>query len=362
MTRLVYNLAKETKEYAYSKGVTLTKFDLIKQLPDLKNEFTWLKDVHSQTLQSIIERLYLAYDKYFQQLKSGEIAKGKQKYIQKKLKNGGTINENKLRDFGKPNWAKKKYWASVTFKQSAIKQKEDKFEISKIGKIKVFKSREVHGNIKVARIVKKADGYYIQIITDYIRPKCNNQVEVGVDRGIKHLLITSDGEYVENIKATEKYKKQLRIENRSLARKKKFSKGFYKQVKTISKLHLKIKRVREDYLHKVSTNLANNYQYIYLEDLNVKEMVQNKNLSNEISDASWSKLHHYLAYKTTVIEVNPSYTSQECNNCGHISIGNRKTQSHFKCEKCSFELNADVNASLNILKRGQSLDRANVIQ
>lgn len=336
-TRLIYNLAKEVKEYAYSKGVKLSKFDLIKQLPELKEEFVWLKDVHSQTLQGVVERLYKGYDKFFSDLKKG-------------------IKTNK------PKWAKKGKWCSVEFKKSAVKQIEDSFEISKIGKIRVFKSREIDGNIKLARIVKKGDGYYFQVVTDYIKPKCNNQAEVGVDMGIKYLLVTSDGDYVENIKTTEKFEKQLRIENRSLARKKKFSRGFYKQVKRVSKLHLKIKRIREDYLHKVSTNLANNYQYIYIEDLSVKEMLQNKNLSKQISDASWSKLTWYLEYKSNTLKVNPAYTSQECNKCGHISKDNRKTQSHFKCRECFYENNADLNACLNVLKRGQSLSRANVNQ
>ena len=83
--------------------------------------------------------------------------------------------------------------------------------------------------------------------------------------------------------------------------------------------------------------------------------MQNKNLSKQISDVSWSKLEWYLDYKTTVIKVNPAYTSQECNKCGYISKNNRKTQSQFKCEKCLSESNADFNACLNILKRGQSL-------
>ena len=84
----------------------------------------------------------------------------------------------------------------------------------KIGKIKIFKSREINGNIKLARVVKKADGYYLQIITDHEIQKCENQAVVGVDLGIKHFLITSDGQFFENIKTTDKYKNELRIAQR----------------------------------------------------------------------------------------------------------------------------------------------------
>ena len=334
-TRMLFNLAKETREYAYSKGVKLSKFDLIKQLPDLKKEFTWISEVHSQTLQGVIERLDKGYDKFFKDLKKGITT-------------------------SKPHWARKKDWSSIEFKSSAIKIKNSSFEISKIGKIKIFKSREINGNIKLARVVKKADGYYLQIITDHEIQKCENQAVVGVDLGIKHFLITSDGQFFENIKTTDKYKNELRIAQRRLSRKKKFSNNFYKQVEVVKKIHLKIQRVREDYLHKVSREIANNYQTIFVEDLQVSKMVQNKNYSKAISDVSWSKFTSYLEYKTNVIKVDAKYSSQECNQCGHISKENRKTQESFKCIKCNHEGNADFEASLTVLKRGQSLLRANV--
>ena len=121
VTRLVYNLARETREESYKKGKSLTKFDIIKQLPELKEAFTFIKDIHSQTLQGVVERLDNSYQKYFRDLKSGAIQKGKQDYIRKKLSTGQELNFNKLREFGKPKWARKKEWNSIEFKQSAIK-------------------------------------------------------------------------------------------------------------------------------------------------------------------------------------------------------------------------------------------------
>lgn len=330
VTRCVFNLAKETKEYAYSKGVKIGKFDLMKQLPELKNNFPWMKDVHSQTLQGVIERLDKGYDKFFADLKKG-------------------IKTNK------PKWAKKKDWKSVEFKSSAVKVNKDIFEISKIGKIKIFKSREINGNIKLTRIVKQVDGYYLQIITDFEIPKCNNQAQLAIDLGISQFVVTSDGEYFENIRTTKKYESKLAEAQRKLSLKKKGSNNFYKEVEKVKKTYLKIQRVREDYLHKVSRKLANDYQYIFVEDLDVSKMIQNKDYSKSISDVSWSKFINYLEYKTTVIKVNPAYTSQECSNCGYISKENRKTQESFKCVKCSFEQNADENASKIIKKRGQLL-------
>jgi len=329
-TRMLYNLAKETKEYAYSKGKILSKFDLMQQLPELKNEFNWIKDVHSQTLQGVIERLDKGYDKFFADLKKG-------------IKTS------------KPKWAKKKDWKSVEFKSTAIKVKGNLIELSKIGKIKIFKSREVYGNIKVARIVKKVDGWYLQIVTDYEIQKCENQAQVGVDCGIKYAFVTSDGQFFENIKTTNKYAKKLADAQRKLSLKKKGSNNFYKEVEKVKKIHLKIQRVREDYLHKVSRELANNYQTVFVEDLDVSKMITNKNYSKAISDVSWSKFTQYLEYKTELIKVDAKYSSQECNNCGHVAKENRPNQETFKCVKCSHEGNADFLASKIILKRGQSL-------
>lgn len=344
ITRCVYNLAKETKEYAYSKGVVLDKFSLMRQLTEVKNDFIWMKAVPCGTLQGIIDRLDSGYSRFFLGLKRNILV-------------------------SRPKWAKRKDWKSVEFKQNTQNlkplvrfEKDGKFNLPKLGKIKIFKSREVNGNIKIARVLKKADGWYLQIVTDHKIQKCDNQAEIGIDLGITQFVVTSDGQYFENIRTTENYAKQLRVEQRSLARKKKFSNNFYKQVEVIKKLYLKIKRTREDYLHKVSRELADNYQTIFLEDLKVSEMIRNKTYSKAISDVSWSKFVNYLEYKSNVIKVDPKYTSQECNNCGYISKENRKTQSNFKCVKCNHEGNADFEASITILKRGQSLVRANVGQ
>lgn len=337
ITRLVYNLAKETKEIAYSKGVKLSKFDLIKQLPELKKEFIWISTVHAQTLQSVIERLDRGYDKFFSDLKKG-------------IKTS------------KPKWAKKKNWSSIEFKQTAVKYVENEITISKIGKIKIFKSRDVQGNIKLARVVKRVDGWYLQIVTDYTRPKSDKQAEVGIDLGIKHFVTTSDGEYIDSPKPLQKYLKQLRIENRSLSRKKKYSNNWYKQVLKLKKLYLKISRIRKDFLHKISTYLSKIYGLVFIEDLEVSRMILDSRFSRSISDMSWSEFVNLLSYKINVIKVDAKYSSQECNNCGNISKDNRVKQELFKCIQCGHSGNADYEASLTILKRGQTLLHANVEQ
>lgn len=284
--------------------------------------------MHSQTLQGTIERLDRGYEKFFSDLKIGITT-------------------------SKPKFAKKRKWSSVEYKSSAIKYAgNSELNISKIGRIKFFKSREIEGEIKIVRIVKKADGYYLNIVTDKDFDKCDNQATVGIDVGIKYFAVTSDGEYFDNIKTLKRFQEKLRIENRKLSRKKKFGKNFYKQVERLKLLHLKISRVRKDYLHKVSSKLAESYSTIVCEDLNISKMIQQKGFSKDISDVSWSTFMEMLSYKTNLVKADAKYSSQECNSCGHISKENRPTQELFKCVKCGHSGNADHEASITILNRG----------
>jgi putative transposase len=121
-------------------------------------------------------------------------------------------------------------------------------------------------------------------------------------------------------------------------------------------LHHKIGNVRKDFLHKESTKIAKENTVVYLEDLNIKAMVRSR-LSRHILDAGWGMFRTMLEYKTTVVKINPKYTSQTCNECGSKDALSRISQSQFKCTNCGHEANADVNAAKNILGKGIALTR-----
>ena len=345
--RYVYNLAIEVREEAYKKGVNINYYNLSNQLTETKKEFEWLLRVNAHTLQIVLERLDLGYEKFFSDLKRGNKA-------------------------SKPKWAKKDKWKNLPFKQSHQKRKtptlrfeeDGKFNLPKFGKIKVFKSKIPKGEIKLASIVKEADGLYLKVVVKQqdVEQTRENQSICAIDMGIKHFLVTSDGEYVENPKHLFQYLKELRVENRKLSRMKKGGSNWKKQVKVLQKLYLKISRVRKDFLHKQSRYLANNYSTVVREDLNISKMVKGSKLAKHILDCSWGTFFELLEYKTNVIKVNPAYSSQECSNCGHTCKENRKTQSLFECVKCNFTMNADEQACINILQRGQSLMEVNVGQ
>lgn len=324
--RFVYNCALECKITAYRRaGVTLSKFDLQKQLSEARNENDWLKEVGVVTLRAGLEKLDNAYKGFFRERK------------------------------GFPKFASKKKWKSIQFPTQAVSYKDGRFYLTKWGYIKVFKDYIPDGGIKTASIVKKADGYYL-----HVQAECEyqnlNENQVGIDMGISEFCVCSDGKVVHNPRILKQYERKLRVENRSLSRKKKFSKRWYKQVNRLAKLHLKIKRVREDFSHKQSTEIAKNYGTVFMENLNIKGMVRS-NLSKHIIDCSWGSFKRKLLYKANVITISPKYTSQTCSNCGHCEKENRITQSEFKCKSCGTELNADYNASLNILGKGIAVIR-----
>jgi len=331
--RYVYNLAKEVRDTSHKAGVSVNYYDLSKQLTETKKDFAWLRVVNSQTLQATLERLENGYKKFFKELKEG-----KKTSI--------------------PHWAKKDKWRSIDFK--GVKAIHNSFKLPTIGIVKVFKFKGPKGELRTAKLLKEADGWYLKVVIKEADAVRENQSVCAIDMGIKYFLVTSDGEYVENPKHLFRYLQELRVENRKLSRMKKGGSNFKKQKKVLAKLHLKVSRVRKDFLHKQSRSLANNYKTIIREDLNISKMVQDSKLAKHILDCSWGTFFEFLNYKTNVVKVNPAYTSQTCSKCGHVAKENRKTQSLFECIKCGHTDNADFQACQNILQLGQQLMGANV--
>jgi len=329
--RYVYNLALECKIEAWKKRVSVSKFDLINQLPSLK-DVDWIKSVPSQSLQDVVERLDKAYQSFFK---------------------GG----------GFPKWAKRGEYSSILFKTVYVKDSE--FVLPKLGKVKVYKDRMPKGKLSVAKITKEANGYFLSVTfeseSENLYPTDENQV-VGLDMGITYFLTDSNGVFVDNPRHTKKYERKLRVKNRALARKKKGSNGFKEAKKQVAKLHSKIANVRKDFLHKLSFQYVKENSLIVSEDLKVKSMIKFGNLSKHISDTGWSMFFDMLAYKSkfyekTYVRIDPKFTSQKCNSCGHTCKENRITQSKFLCVKCGHNENADFNAAQNILGKGIVLVR-----
>lgn len=194
--RVVYNLAMEVKQMAYkSAQKTVSKYDLLNQLPELKKDIPWIADVPAQTLQAVVERLDRSYQNFFRSFKKGG---------------------------GYPRFVSKKSFQSITFK--AVSVKGDQVVLPKIGVLRLFKDAPVPGNPKTAQLVREATGYFLCIqceLTDIPVSKPSESQAIGIDMGIAQLATLSNQQNIFNPGHFQKYERTLRIANRSLARKRK---------------------------------------------------------------------------------------------------------------------------------------------
>lgn len=320
--RLLQNLdlCRWTYNYflAQWQGEIPSRYKLQSQLPALKAEKPELNEVYAKPLQMVLHQLYTNL-----------------KALSKTKKKGRRVG--RLRFKGK-GWFKTLNFNQSGFKLIKTGNRLDRLHLSKIGDIPIRLHREIEGKIKGVIIKRYRTGEWFTIFQVEVEPKPlpqNGQV-VGIDVGIKHFLTDSEGLKIENPKFSEKTYKRLRKEQKNLSRKGKSSKNRGKQKIRVAKVHEKIVNKREDFLHKLSRYYVDNYDFIAIEDLNIKNMIRNHRLSKLINDASWNHFIKFLSYKAEnagkiVVKVNPRGTSQEC------KFG---------------KLDRDYNASLNILQRG----------
>jgi len=343
--RLVYNMGLEIRIAAWRNEKRIGKFDLMKQLTTIK-DIEWIKDVPSQSLQNTIDRLDISYKNFYRTCHKGG---------------------------GFPHFAGKRKYKSVLFKEVSLIG-NNLIRLPKIGNIKIFKDALIQGTIRTATIKKEPTGYFICVVCDDINRNIQNSDEsqvIGLDMGVKHFCIDSDGNYYTNPRVFKQYERQLRIEQRKLKNKKKGSNRQKKQYRKIALLQHKIANMRKDYLHKLSTELAKKYNTVFVEDLKIVNMskrakpkqdevgrflpnkqAQKSGLNKAILDSGWGMFRDMLEYKTNVVRINPKYTSQTCSECGYKDSENRKSQSNFECKCCGHIENADVNAAKNIKGEG----------
>jgi putative transposase len=334
--RFVYNLGLETKISAYaSNNTNLTCFDLNKQITELKNtECPWLKDTPSQALQMSMRNLDNAYHAFF-------------------------------RGYGFPKFKNKHGKQSFQLPQGVrISEDSTQIFIPKLKWVGIDFHREFKGNIKTITVSKTVTNkYFVSILVDTTIEKPNKKqikesTSVGVDLGIKDFAITSDGKKFENKDFFKLTMQKLRVAQRSLARKQKGSKRREKQKLVVALLHEKVRNQRQDYLHKISKYLVDNYDTICLEDLSVKNMVKNHILARAISDMGWSEFRTMLEYKAQWQGKNISVigrfepSSKTCNCCGHINKELTLNDREWTCSGCNTKHDRDVNAAINIKNFG----------
>jgi putative transposase len=331
--RFVYNLCLEYRQLMYNQWQkSVSKNELQKQVKDLVREVEWLKPLYSQTLQDVTDRLEKSYDRFF--------------------KNGA----------GFPKFAKRSQYRSFSFKQGVQRRAYDserigKVYLPKIGDVAYIKSREFVGNIKRTSIIKEADGWYIAFSVEIVQePLPRTTHHIGIDVGLESFATLSTGEKIAPPQALRRRERRLKRLQRAVSRKSKGSNNRKKAVKRLAKEHLHIKRIRQDFLQKLSTRLIRENQAITVEELQIRNMMQNHHLAKSIQDASWYEFTRQLEYKATwngreFSKVSARNTSKMCSVCGEKAASMPLSVREWTCARCGTHHDRDINAAQNIKER-----------
>ncbi|WP_185155387.1 RNA-guided endonuclease InsQ/TnpB family protein [Rudanella paleaurantiibacter] len=330
--RYIYNLTLDYKNTLWGQHkVSIGKNEIQKELTPIAKETAWIGCVHSQTLQDVTDRVFNAYDGFFKQGK------------------------------GFPKFARKGQYQSFSFKQG-VKINSTHVQLPKLGKIRYRNSQPCTGTgtpdrIKRATVRERADGWYVCLCVEtYIEQLSETSASIGIDVGIKSLLVTSNGETIENPKHLYKAEKKLKRLQRLVSRKKKGSANRKKAVQKLARQHQKVANTRKDFHHKLTTRLIRENQSISVEQLQIKNMLGNHHLAKSISDAGWYSLTQMLEYKAcwygrTFEKVNARHTSQDCSECGYRNTDLTLSVREWICPECGVTHERDVNAATNIKNR-----------
>jgi putative transposase len=317
------------------------KYDLNKYCAVLARDFPFADELNSMARQASAERAWSSISRFYDNCKKGIAGKKGYPQFQKDCR-------------------------SVEYKSTGWKLAADRKSINftdkkAIGRLKLKGTRDLHlyqiSQIKRVRLVKRADGVYVQFCVDVDRKESTEPSgnTIGLDMGLKEYYTDSNGTMVENPRFLRKGEKILKRSGRRVSRKVKGSNNRDKARRILGKRHLKISRQRKDHAIKLARCVISSNDVAAYEDLRIKNMVKNHCLAKSINDASWYQFRVGLEYFAKVFEkitvaVNPQYTSQECSSCGVIVKKTLSTRTHV-C-KCGCVMDRDENAARNILSRG----------
>ena len=251
----------------------------------------------------------------------------------------------------------------TTNNQGSVKlSNNDRYiSIPKCSRIRIKKHRDFYGDIKSITVSKTTDEkYYISLLVEEKTETINLMDNaIGLDLGIKDLIVDSNGNKYKNHKYLSKPQKKLAKEQRKLSKMVKGSSNRNKQRIKVARIHRHINNQRNDYLHKLSKKIIDENQIICIEDLKVKNMEQNHKLARSITDASWSRFVSMLIYKAswygnTIIKVPTNYpSSQLCSYCNYQNPLTKDLRVRkWTCPQCGSVHDRDINAAKNILRKG----------
>ena len=331
--KIYNNLLNIRKDSWENENKSISKYGMDKLIPSMASEYLDIKQVHSQVLQNVSERVDLAYKSFFRRIKEG----------------GGKC--------GYPRYKCKDRYKSFSYPQSGYRILDSDFlRISKIGDVKINLHRELPNEPKRLHVKKGKDGKWWAVFIVEVEPKLKpvaTEKVFGFDLGLSEILTRSDGKTYKR----ERFDKRDKKDIARLQRKCKKEKYSSKSKKALAKAFSRQANRRSDYIHKLSNDLVSENQVMFFEKINIKNLMDNnfKPINKSLGDASWAKLISCIIYKAeeagrTVIFVDPKNTTRECSNCGVIK--NKKLSQRDHVCDCGFKATRDHNAAINILRRG----------
>lgn len=335
--RWLYNEILATRKNAWEQEQrSISFYNTMNMLPQLKKDRPELSVAHSQVLQNVCVRVGSAFQGFFRRVKKGQ--------------NPGYP---RFRGYGRYN--------SFTYPQSGFKLLDNKVYISKVGNVRIKLHRPIEGTIKTLTIRRDLLGNWYACFSCEFKPVQLPRIKktVGIDVGLKSFATFSNSEKVDNPRFLRKDEKKLAKAQRG------FSKDKSKKTKrAVQHIHQRIANRRKDFTHKISRRLVNTFQVIVFEDLNIQDMQSDNwnSLNKSIADAAWRQLIQFTQYKAEwagreCVLVDSRNTTQMCSRCGRIVHKDLSTRVH-DCPRCGLKIDRDMNAAINILRLGlESLDK-----
>jgi putative transposase len=335
----------------------VSKYDLSKQCAILAAEFPFANELNSMARQSAAERAWAAISRFYDNCKK--------RRIDSEVSSELCATRQKVSGLkGFPKFQKDN--RSAEYKTTGWKLADDRKSITftdkkGIGRLKMKGTRDLNfyqpDQIKRVRLVKRADGYYVQFCIQVDREEVVEPTHrtIGLDVGLESFYTDSLGNKVENPRFYRTGEKKIRRASKLVGRKPKGTSNRRKARVKLARVHLKISRQRKDFAVKLARCVCASNDVIVYEDLRIKNLVKNHCLAKSINDAGWYQFRVWLEYfgrvfKRITIAVNPAYTSQECSSCGVVVKKSLSTRTHV-CQ-CGCVLDRDHNAGINILNSG----------
>ncbi len=334
--RYVYNWAlRQRTDASYKDGERLYYEATAQRLTSLKKQadHVWLNDISSVPLQQSLRHLDTAFRNFFE---------GRAQY---------------------PKFHKKHGEQAATYASTAFKWDGTSLTLAKMSEpLNIVLSRPLPKGAKPSTVTVSTDcanRYFVSLLLEEdIKPLPVVNKQVGLDLGLKSMVVTSDGYTYGNPKFFAKDEKKLAQAQRRQTRKKKGSKNRAKARHKVAKIHAKIAERRRDYQHKLSTQIIRENQIVCVESLQVKNMVQNHSLAKAISDVGWGEFVRQLEYKAkwygrTLVRIDKFYpSSKRCFDCGHVLDTLSLDVRVWTCRECGVIHDRDINAAKNIHAAG----------